>query len=350
MLQKIITFLMILYYGLVYSQSTIKMRGNMTSKGIPSDTINFIRGSVNENYFEINTLCAGIINDEFSVNFKLSYPHMYAMLLNSEKKKGAAINDLVFLDNTTTEIKFDSNTKLETSNGISNTEYLKIFTPYMLNDKKENLNFYLFNNHDLDTNLLSYIEKHPDSYVALWYLIQKFSITGYTELYEKGLNSFSKKIKKEKLWKILNDNFKKISIKTNVKFPELLLQNIDLKPEVLVFPNNKFTLIDMWFSGCAPCLEQIPALKEIYNRYGSSGFNIIGISVDQTRFLDLWKKKIFEKEIPWKQYLDENAVIASKEKIISFPTNFLLNEKGEVIRKNVEPGELDKFLFENLKE
>jgi thiol-disulfide isomerase/thioredoxin len=341
-------FLTILHFGLVYSQSTITMRGNISAKVNAKDTINFYCAQIKDYYYDTNALSAEIDNNEFSVNFNLSYPHLYAILLKSENKKGVAINDFVFLDNTTTKIKFDSNSKLEGSNGISNTEYLKIFKPYMLKDKKENLNFYLFDNHELDSNLLAYIEKYPDSYVALWYLIQKFSINGYTELYEKSLNSFSKKIKDGKLWKILNDDFQKISIKTNVKFPELLLQNINLKPEVLVIPNNKFTLIDMWFSGCKPCLEQIPAWKEIYNNYGSLGFNIIGISVDRTRYLDDWKKKIFEKEIPWKQYLDENAVIASKEKIISFPTNFLLNEKGEVIRKNIEPKELAEFLKKKL--
>jgi thiol-disulfide isomerase/thioredoxin len=348
MLQKTILFITILYFGLVYSQSTITMRGNISAKGNAKDTINFYCANIKNYYYDTNTLSAGIINNEFTVNFNFSYPHLYAMLLKSENKKGVAINDFVFLDNTTTKIKFDSNSKLEASNGISNTEYLKTFMPFMLKDKKKNLNFYLFNNHELDTNLLGYIEKYPDSYVALWYLIQKFSITGYSELYEKSLNSFSKKIKTEKLWKILNNDFQKITIKTNVKFPELLLKDINLKPEVLVIPNNKFTLIDMWFSGCTPCLKQIPVLKEIYNKYSSLGFNIVGISVDQTRFLDLWKGKIIEKEIPWKQYLDENAVIASKEKIISFPTNFLLNEKGEVIGKNIEPEELEEFLKKKL--
>lgn len=347
MLQKNILFLAILSLGSVYCQSGIKMKGNTSVKEALTDTINFNCEPFDKKYYDINSLSVGIINNEFSLNFSLPYPHMYSVVLNSEKKKGALINDFVFLDNTTTEIKFDSNSKLERSNGASNNEYLKIFKPYMLKDKKEDLNSYLFNNHELDNNLLSYIEKHPDSYVALWYLIQKLSVTGYYEVYEKCLNSFSKKIKDQKLWKTLNDDFRKLSIKVNVKFPEWHLQNIDLKMEVLVIPKNKFTLIDMWFSRCDPCLEQIPALKAIYNKYASSGFNIIGISVDQTRSLSLWRKRIVEKEIPWKQFLDENGVIASKEKIISFPSNFLLNEKGEVIMRNIQPEELEKFLSKN---
>jgi thiol-disulfide isomerase/thioredoxin len=350
MIQKTIIFLMILNYGLVYSQSAITMRGKISAKGNPSDTINFNCGLVNKYYYETNTLSAEIINSKFSVNFNLSYPHMYALILNSEKRKGVAINDFAFLDNTTTEIKFDSNSKLETSNGISNTEYLKIFTPYMLKDKKENLNFYFFNNHELDANLLGYIEKHPDSYVALWYLIQKLSVSGYSELYEKSLNSFSKKIKSERLWKTALLEFNNIKIKENYKFPELDLLNVDLNQEKLILPKAEYTLIDYWFSRCKPCLEQLPSLIRIYNKNKNKGFNVIGISVDQTEnVIPFWQKIIIEKGIPWKNYLDENGKIATKEKIISFPSNFLLNSKGQIIKKNIAPEELEKLLDEKLK-
>lgn len=348
MLQKTIIFLIILCNGLGYSQSLITMHGKTSSEKNPDDTINFISAKVNEHYFDVSKITAEIINNKFVVNFNLPYPHMYTVILNSERKKGAIINDFTFLDNTTTEIKFNSNSKLETSNGISNIEYLKIFIPYMLKDRKGNLYSYLYNNHELDANLLDYIKKYPDSYVALWYLIEKFTVTGYTELYEESLNSFSKKMKGEKLWKILNNDFQKMSIRTNVKFPELLLQSVDLKPEVLTIPNKKYTLIELWFSKCRPCIEQIPAMKAIYNKFGSSGFNIIGISVDQTKNLDFWKRLIIEKEIPWKQYVDENAVLIYKENIFSFPANFLLNDKGEVIKKNIEPEELDNFLKNKL--
>jgi thiol-disulfide isomerase/thioredoxin len=350
MLQKTILFLLMLYNGLIYSQSEITLRGNISAKGNASDTISFNCGPINEYYYNTKILSAEIINNEFTVQFNLLYPHLYAIILNSEKKKGVSVNDFVFLDNTTTEIKFDSNSKLETSNGISNTEYLKIFTPFMLKGKKESLNFYLFNNHELDINLLGYIKKYPDSYVALWYLIQKFSITGYTELYEKSLNSFSKKMKTEKLWKKALLEFSSIKIKENHKFPELDLKSVDLKKEKLILPQAEYTLIDYWFSGCKPCLEQLPSLIEIYNKNKNKGFNVIGISVDQTKnVIPFWQKRIIEKGIPWKNYLDENGTIATQENIISFPSNFLLNKKGEIIKKNISLEKLEKLLEEKLK-
>lgn len=350
MQKKTVLFLIILYHGLIHSQSTITMRGKTSAKEISKDTISFNCAFVEKFYYETPTLKAEILNNEFSVNLNLSYPHMYALVLNSERKKGVSISDFAFLDNTTTEIKFDSNAKLVASNGISNNEYLNTFTPYMLKGKKEKLNFYFFDNHELDTSLLDYIKEHSDSYVALWYLIQKVSVTGYSKIYEKCLNTFSEKIKSEKLWKTASEEFSVITIKENSKFPELNLKNVDLNQEKLRLPKAEYTLIDYWFSRCKPCLEQLPFLIEIYNKNIKKGFNVVGISVDQTEDItSFWQKKIIEKRIPWKNYLDENGLIATKEKIISFPSNFLLNSNGEIIKKNISLEELEKFLEEKLK-
>jgi len=51
---------------------------------------------------------------------------------------------------------------------------------------------------------------------------------------------------------------------------------------------NKITLIDFWASWCAPCLAEVPHLKEAYKGYRSRGFEIVGISLDQSS--EAWKK------------------------------------------------------------
>ncbi|MDQ2721557.1 MAG: hypothetical protein M3Z26_17605 [Bacteroidota bacterium] len=44
-----------------------------------------------------------------------------------------------------------------------------------------------------------------------------------------------------------------------------------------------------------------------------------------------------------------NGFEADKLSIDAFPANFLLNEKGEIIAKNIEPDELKKLLEEKIK-
>src|SRR5690606_29268792 len=121
--------------------------------------------------------------------------------------------------------------------------------------------------------------------------------------------------KKHNLWKLLYNEFTFITIRDNQKFPLLNLKNFSLENEQLELPKAKYTFIDFWFSRCRPCLEQMPHVISLYDQHHAKGFNVMGISTDKTANIDLWKKRIIEKNIPWKNYLDENALEASKEKI-----------------------------------
>lgn len=254
-----------------------------------------------------------------------------------------------FLDDSASKITAGE-TSCETD-ARSFLEFKKEFVPYMLNGTGfTDIDDCLFmDGSGFDRKLEAYASRNEDSYVALWFLIRRFNENGYCGLYEKILDLFSKKVKSERLWMVLNQEFKSIAIKEGGKFPELPLKDSDLKLGILRIPKAEYTLIDFWFSRCRPCLEQLPLLKEMYADYNSKGFNIVGISTDKTANAEIWRKRIVEKEIPWQNYLDENAVLAAKEKIFSYPTNFLLDKKGRILKKNISPQELEKFLKENLK-
>ncbi|MBS7254942.1 TlpA family protein disulfide reductase [Flavobacterium branchiicola] len=349
MLKKAILFYLF-NCSLIYSQAIVTVHGNILAKEAINDSITFVEGLFSgEKYYENKVLKAKITNNIFNLDFSSPYPQMYMLALDSEKNSGRFRIDCCFIDNTTTEITFDSSYILEKSNGVTNEEFLEKFIPYVFKEKKGSFNFYNFDE-NLDKKLYSYINENPDSYVALWFLIGRFNLEGYNEVYEKSLHSFSKKMKNEKLWKILDKELSDIKIKVNHKFPEIVLKNIDLIPELVLIPEAEYTLIDFWFSRCLPCLQEIPKWVDLYQRFGTDGLNIIGISTDKTENIEkYWQKRIIEKQIPWKNYLDENAVFASKEKIFSFPTNYLLNSKGEIIRKNIRPEELEKLLIDSYK-
>lgn len=350
MINKTITIFTLFISGLIYSQVKITVHGNIETKENINDTISFIPGLfLDDKYYENQLLSIPIIKNEFHLNLSINYPQMYVVGLNSEKNSGKLRFDCCFIDNTTTLISLDSNFRIKKSNGNTNKEFLNRFIPYIFKDKKEHFHFYNFDE-SLDERLFNYIRENPDSYVALWFLIGRFNKEGYTELYNKSLQSFSQKIKNDILWKKINEEFLDIEIREGFEFPEIVLKNINLKFETLQIPETEYTLVDFWFSRCRPCLEEMPKWIALYERYNSNGLNIISISTDKTENVKTyWQKRVIEKKIPWKNYLDENGVFASKEKIFSFPTNYLLNNKGEVIQKNIAPEELEKLLINSYK-
>lgn len=348
-MKKSIIIIILLFSQNIFCQTNRTIKG--ISETIVNDTIVFLSGFINPIYFEKPNITTVIVEKKFNITEKFSYPQMFNISYKSAKDK-PWIEGFYFLDGSTTKVYLNSESIKSNINNKYFKEYNTVFLSFFIENfpKENNINQMLWDsNIEFDNKEREYINKHPDSYVALWFLILRFHLLGYSEIRFEALNSFSEKIKSEKLWKTAKIDFDNIKIKEKNKFPELNLKNIDLNYEKLIFPKAEYTLIDYWFSRCKPCLEQLPLLIEVYNKNKDNGFNVIGISVDKTEnIINYWQKRIIEIGIPWKNYLDENGYIATQEKIISFPTNFLLNSNGEVIQKNISIEELEFFLKENI--
>ena len=124
-------------------------------------------------------------------------------------------------------------------------------------------------------------------------------------------------------------------------FPSIPLNSIDsLNP---IIKKNKFTLLDFWFSTCMPCIKQFPSFKNTYDLNKSKGFEIIGISVDRNK--STWQESIHKHDLNWLQYLDSYKIITQKLNISSFPTNYLLDNNGKIIKKNISPEDLATFFL-----
>lgn len=193
----------------------------------------------------------------------------------------------------------------------------------------------------------AYAINHSNSYVTLWKLIERFEDFGYRNQYYDIFNNLSPAIKSSITAK---EFYKKLKLAkllaVDSKFPKIKLKNL-LGKNILFNVNElkaKYTLVDFWFVSCSPCLKQFPFFKKIYDRYNKRDFNIVGISIDKKVDLDKISYLFLEKKLNWSSLLDENGVIATRLGINSFPTNFLLDQNGIIIRKNISIADLDLFL------
>ena len=201
-----------------------------------------------------------------------------------------------------------------------------------------------------DQNLLKYVTAYPNSYLAFWKFIRLSSFSGHEKIFDSIFNQLSDSLKNTHAGRVLSKNLNIGSILgMGKRFPSLnSINNQGKNLDNGNFLKNQYTLIDFWYSNCGPCIAQFPTFKNLYEKYKGSGFEIVGVSTDKEKYKTDWQNAIKKYKLLWPQYWDINGLESTKMSINAFPTNFLLDKQGVIIRKNISPVELEEFLLQKI--
>lgn len=195
-----------------------------------------------------------------------------------------------------------------------------------------------------------FIKNNPKSYVSA-YLVDFYSTTfgrtKTTELY----NILSDSLKSSSYGKNINRylNLNK-NLKIGDKYIDFSMTNQNGKMINLSDYEGKLILLDFWASWCGPCIEEYPALKKAYSEFNNDNFEIVSISEDQTK--SRWLKAIEKNELNWVNLWNENGNEADPYLIYGIngiPDNFLIDEKGVIIARNLRGERLIETVKLNLK-
>lgn len=116
------------------------------------------------------------------------------------------------------------------------------------------------------------------------------------------------------------------------------------------FRRGKYVLIDFWASWCGPCRKESPQLVNIYNKYATKNFTILGVSLDSGK--KLWAAAVAKDGLVWEQVSDLkfwNNDAAKLYKIAAVPAKFLIDPNGKIIMKLVGADE-ENVLAKKLQE
>jgi thiol-disulfide isomerase/thioredoxin len=100
---------------------------------------------------------------------------------------------------------------------------------------------------------------------------------------------------------------------------------------------GRVTLIDFWATWCAPCLTDLPLLKQTRARYSRDEFEVLGVSFDVSdrRTFISWMNR---QGIEWPQVFDSRGargVAARLFGVHAVPATFLIGADGEVVATNL---------------
>jgi peroxiredoxin len=127
--------------------------------------------------------------------------------------------------------------------------------------------------------------------------------------------------------------------------PDITLPSPDGKNVSLSSLRGKYVLIDFWASWCGPCRQENPNVVRMYNKYKDKGFEIFGVSLDESR--DKWLKAIAMDKLTWPHVSDLkgwSSAAAQLYNIQAIPQTLLLDKEGKIIAKNLRGKALEEKL------
>lgn len=126
---------------------------------------------------------------------------------------------------------------------------------------------------------------------------------------------------------------------------------MDSKPYSLRKQRGKYTVINFWGSWCTPCIEELPELKALQEKYNKISF--LSVAADYPRDIPALKKLITDNNLTWPQLSFDRSKLREgvlyNYKIQAFPTTILVDPNGKIVVRGRSASalkEIDNYLIE----
>ena len=85
-----------------------------------------------------------------------------------------------------------------------------------------------------------------------------------------------------------------------------------------------------WATWCVPCIQEIPALREVYHRHRDAGLEILAIVVDINQTRDGVRSFARKHDVSYPILWDEGGRAMDLYGVSSIPRNFLIDRDGVI--------------------
>ncbi len=194
---------------------------------------------------------------------------------------------------------------------------------------------------------IEFVREHPSyelSAFFLTFLKNKIAKDETKKLYD----SFDRKVQNTEWGKTIALFLEKsVKLEPGDKAVDFILPDLNGREVSLFSFKGKYVLLEFWATGCGPCRMENPNLLKAYRRYKTDGFEILGVSLDESR--KSWESTVEKDSIVWTTVCDLkgiSGIVPVTYSVYYIPNNYLIDPEGTVIAKDLRGEKLQEKLKE----
>jgi peroxiredoxin len=198
-----------------------------------------------------------------------------------------------------------------------------------------------------DPLLEDYIINHPNSKLSAYISIKAYG----KENRQRFLSLVNRELTKDETRRFKADEDRENVTKIGATIGNFNLKDLNGKTISLNSISAKYILLDFWASWCVPCRLQHPELVNTYNTFHKKGFEIVSISLDESK-AD-WRQAVKKDKLSWIHVSDLKSwesPLAKRFSIYAMPFNILIDQNRKIIATHLDPAKLLEKLDELLKQ
>jgi peroxiredoxin len=194
---------------------------------------------------------------------------------------------------------------------------------------------------------LEFVKNNPNSIVSA-YILSVYSTSWGKAKAMELFDKFSQENKNSAYGKKIA-NYIRLNKgpKIGEQFADFEMPDPNGKSKKLSDLKGKTILLEFWASWCGPCRQENPNLVKTYQKFKPKGFEVFAVSLDQEK--ESWLQAIEKDSLNWENVSDlkgddnEASLIYG---INGTPDNFLIDQNGVIIGRNLRGDELNEKLAE----
>jgi cytochrome c biogenesis protein CcmG/thiol:disulfide interchange protein DsbE len=114
--------------------------------------------------------------------------------------------------------------------------------------------------------------------------------------------------------------------------PDFSFPDLDGNTVSLADYRGRLVLLNIWATWCKPCVDEMPSIEKLYNKFKDQDFEILAVSIDTKGEKAVGPFMKFHN-LSFKVLLDKGGTIQNAYRTTGVPESFIIDKNGVIIEK-----------------